>query len=311
MKIRDLFEYASMGATSSANIGTVVSPHLAIGNARGNKSYTGSPGKSGTKAPNPPKVKQAKNADGTAKNALDMKGTNIFGGAIKRLSESEILDLLEGAIYDEVPSRGNWDIRVSKKPILMPKITGNKPQYVALISYKKRNITVYGTGDNRDDAIENGMEKTTDDGSRTVDPDKFKSFTADLNVDFTNDLHNDPDAVPYFKFVKHNGKPFLVRASEEYYKAFGKEIEQDGFRKATGRLSRIGNATQIYGFPISRNTIKSLGFVPNGRYVLTQEKDDQDGNSIFSMTYDSRSRGPEDKLRMTKPGITISGTLAE
>jgi hypothetical protein len=33
-----------------------------------------------------PKIVQAKNADGTAKNALDMKSTNIFGGgsAIKR-----------------------------------------------------------------------------------------------------------------------------------------------------------------------------------------------------------------------------------
>ena len=84
MKIRDLFEYASMGATSSANIGTVVSPHLAIGKKRGNKSYTGSPGRSGTKAPKPPKVHQPKTKSGTAVNALDMKGTSIFGGALKR-----------------------------------------------------------------------------------------------------------------------------------------------------------------------------------------------------------------------------------
>jgi hypothetical protein len=85
MKIREIFETATAGATSSANVGTVVSPHLAIGKDRGNKSYTGSPGKSGTKAPRVPKVKQAKNPDGTAKNALDM-GNNIFGGgsAIKR-----------------------------------------------------------------------------------------------------------------------------------------------------------------------------------------------------------------------------------
>lgn len=84
MKISELLENATAGATSSANIGTVVSPHLAIGKARGNKSYTGSPGKSGTKAPTPPKVKQKKNPDGTAVNALDIKGTSIFGGPIKR-----------------------------------------------------------------------------------------------------------------------------------------------------------------------------------------------------------------------------------
>jgi len=86
MKIKDILESATAGATSSADVGTVVSPHLAIGKDRGNKSYTGSPGKSGTKAPAVPTVKQKKNKDGTAQNALDMKGSNIFGGgsAIKR-----------------------------------------------------------------------------------------------------------------------------------------------------------------------------------------------------------------------------------
>ena len=85
MKIHEILESATAGATSSANVGTVVSPHLAIGKDRGKKSYTGSPGRSGTKAPKVPKTVQAKNPDGTAKNALDMKG-NIFGGgsAIKR-----------------------------------------------------------------------------------------------------------------------------------------------------------------------------------------------------------------------------------
>ena len=85
MKIKEIFESATAGATSSGSIATVVSPHIAIGKDRGKNSYTGSPGKSGTKAPDVPKAKQAKNPDGTAKNALDMKG-NIFGGgsALKR-----------------------------------------------------------------------------------------------------------------------------------------------------------------------------------------------------------------------------------
>jgi hypothetical protein len=78
MKIHEILESASAGATSSANIATVVSPHIAIGKDRGNKSYTGSPGKSGTKAPAVPKVVQKKKKDGTAVNALDMK-SNVFG----------------------------------------------------------------------------------------------------------------------------------------------------------------------------------------------------------------------------------------
>jgi hypothetical protein len=86
----DLDESATAGATSAANIGTVVSPHLAIGRRNiGNKSYTGSPGKSGTKAPKLPKIVQPKNKDGTAKNALDIKGSSLFGGPLQSKAKTK------------------------------------------------------------------------------------------------------------------------------------------------------------------------------------------------------------------------------
>lgn len=75
-----LKEFASAGATSAANIGTVDAPQLSPGKARGKRSYVGSPGKSGTKAPPQPKVVQPKTSMGTAVNALDMKA-NVFGQA--------------------------------------------------------------------------------------------------------------------------------------------------------------------------------------------------------------------------------------
>jgi hypothetical protein len=80
MKINEILitEQATAGATSSGNIASVVSPHIAIGRDRFSKSYTGSPGVSGTRAPRLPKVTQPKRKDGTAVNALDIK-TNIFG----------------------------------------------------------------------------------------------------------------------------------------------------------------------------------------------------------------------------------------
>ncbi len=80
-------EYATAGATSSGNIASVVSPHVAIGKDRFKKSFTGSPGRSGTKAPDLPKIVQPKNPDGTAKGAQTgkLKGVSLFGGpAIKR-----------------------------------------------------------------------------------------------------------------------------------------------------------------------------------------------------------------------------------
>ena len=85
MKLKEILESATVGATNAGNVGTVINPHISPGKARGKKSYTGSPGKSGTKAPPQPKVSQPKNKDGTAKNALD-QSTSLFGAgsAVKR-----------------------------------------------------------------------------------------------------------------------------------------------------------------------------------------------------------------------------------
>jgi hypothetical protein len=80
MKIRELLE-ATEGAMTSAAIASTPNPHISPGPARGKTSYTGSPGKSGTKAPPQPKPKKQKPTD----NALDMN-VSLFGAgsAIKR-----------------------------------------------------------------------------------------------------------------------------------------------------------------------------------------------------------------------------------
>jgi hypothetical protein len=82
MRINEILikETATAGATSSGNIASVTSPHVAIGPDRFKKSYSGSPGKSGTKAPRVPKAAQKYNANGTAKGAHELRGTSLFGG---------------------------------------------------------------------------------------------------------------------------------------------------------------------------------------------------------------------------------------
>jgi hypothetical protein len=82
MKIIEVIvrEQATAGATSAGNIASVTSPHIAIGPDRFKKSYTGSPGRSGTKAPRLPKIVQPKKADGTAKGAHALPGVNLMGG---------------------------------------------------------------------------------------------------------------------------------------------------------------------------------------------------------------------------------------
>ena len=85
MKINEVIqrrvqEAATAGATSAGNIATLANPHVAAGPDRFKKSYTGSPGRSGTKAPRLPKIVQPKKADGTAKGAHALPGVSLFGG---------------------------------------------------------------------------------------------------------------------------------------------------------------------------------------------------------------------------------------
>jgi hypothetical protein len=82
MKIKEVLirETASAGSTSSGNIAAVVSPHVAIGPDRFKKSYTGTPGRSGKRAPRVPQAYTPKNADGTAKGAHELSNISLFGG---------------------------------------------------------------------------------------------------------------------------------------------------------------------------------------------------------------------------------------
>jgi hypothetical protein len=82
MRIKEILikETATAGSTSAGNIASIVSPHMAIGADRFKKSYHGSPGRSGTRAPRVPIVYTTKNANGTALGAHELTGTSLFGG---------------------------------------------------------------------------------------------------------------------------------------------------------------------------------------------------------------------------------------
>tara|TARA_E500000318_G_C3528554_1_gene199498 strand:+ start:300 stop:572 length:273 start_codon:yes stop_codon:yes gene_type:complete len=87
MKINEVItqkikEQATAGATSAGNIATLANPHVAAGPDRFKKSYTGSPGRSGTKSPRLPKIVQPKNPDGTAKGAHNLPNVNLMGGPL-------------------------------------------------------------------------------------------------------------------------------------------------------------------------------------------------------------------------------------
>jgi hypothetical protein len=86
MKINEILikEQATAGSTSAGNIAAVVSPQVAIGPDRFKKSYTGTPGRSGKRAPRVPQAYTPKNANGTALGAHELTGTSLFGGPLMK-----------------------------------------------------------------------------------------------------------------------------------------------------------------------------------------------------------------------------------
>ena len=84
MRINEILikEQATAGSTSAGSIAAVVSPQVAIGADRFNKSYTGTPGQSGKRAPRVPTAYMPKKADGTALGAHQLTGTSLFGGPL-------------------------------------------------------------------------------------------------------------------------------------------------------------------------------------------------------------------------------------
>jgi len=79
MKISELLEAATAGATSSGAIATVSNPLFSPGRARGKASYIGRPGMSGWKSPPQPKPKRQR--PGT--NALDITSVGLFGQLLR------------------------------------------------------------------------------------------------------------------------------------------------------------------------------------------------------------------------------------
>jgi hypothetical protein len=70
MKIKEIMETASATATASGNMAVVANPVQAHANLKKDKNGI-------------PVAPQAKNPDGTAKNALDVKD-NVMGSIVKR-----------------------------------------------------------------------------------------------------------------------------------------------------------------------------------------------------------------------------------
>lgn len=204
---------------------------------------------------------------------------------------------------------GTWTVQMSKRPIVMGKITGSNAQFVAKVQHRKdKTKTYFGTGNTQGAARDAAFAKTHEGDERSMNPDDFRSFSVDLNSNFTNEYH-DSRAGDYFKLTMLDNKPVLVMANPEYYATFKDEIRNLGFKRALNRnVNKPDGTMAAYGFGTTAPEMKKLNLIPNMRYGLQQIHNDSDGNSLFLMVPDTRTLGPKDKQRMPGPGLTIGAT---
>jgi hypothetical protein len=233
--------------------------------------------------------------------------TIILEGGAYPLGEEELEEKLTSDDRYERGEQGNWRTMVSREPVMIPKLTGSTAKYVARVEHKRNPKLIHtGVGMTQNGAIDDAMGKAQDLSRASTNPDDYVSFNVDFNVEFSNE-HIDPRTGNYFKFEQGaDGKPRLVMASREWFAMYGRDMEDLGFRRAHLRQEAERTGTRFYAFSLGVNRVKSLGLIPNMRYVLVEEDPDADGNTVFRLIADTRYTGiPK---RLGEPGLTLAAT---
>ena len=84
-------------------------------------------------------------------------------------------------------------------------------------------------------------------------------------------------------------------------------MQSEGFKRSSIRTtSDSENATKLPAMPLSARANVVAGLIANGRYVLSNEQIDKDGNRIFNLEFDSVVEDPRERMRMGTPAITIA-----
>lgn len=213
---------------------------------------------------------------------------------------NEILNEAEPPKVD-IEHYGNWIISMSKDPVIMKAITGDKAQFVAKVTNKRRQQAVFfGVGNTQGAARDDAMSKAVDQERPDMHV-KYSAIQGYLNMPFVREYITDLDNT-YVKFIKDDvGQTSLVLANDEYATEFGKSLVELGFNRCTPH----GGAATGPKFNITSDTLLTYGLIPNMRYALSAYDTDNDGNQLFQLIPESRSQGPWDKMVMRTPGLTI------
>lgn len=224
-----------------------------------------------------------------------------------------IYELLEAKPINQnvdIEHYGIWQVEMSNRPVKMPAYTGNVAQYVAKVTDKRTGKSYIAAGIDqasaREAAIAQGVEDTS--GERSSNPADYNGFDIHFNVNFGKEFYN-PKASIYFKFMQEGGQTLLVRASRAYVAAFGNDLKDLGFQRASIRYEVKGEelSSPILSFYLSRRDLVEAELSVGMRYQVTLAQLDSDENELFIVEPVSKVQMYHHKEKLNVPGFTING----
>jgi hypothetical protein len=215
------------------------------------------------------------------------------------LGENQLNELASGYAsnkgYNELGTYKRYNTFVSKKKF-------NNLAFIAVAENPRTNdVKFKATGTTPEEAVAKLHAEI--DKEIVKAPKVSGAATIDFNVDFVRDILEMSTNPFYAKIVEG---PRLVIAGKEM-EQYPEIMQGEGFKRSSIRtVSDSENATKLPAMPLSARANVVAGLIANGRYVLSSEQIDKDGNRIFGLEFDSVVEDPRERIRMGTPAITIA-----
>jgi hypothetical protein len=226
-----------------------------------------------------------------------------------------ISELFEELAPDAAPikpfdymSYGSWRLSYTKKPTK----DGNFHGFAAFLG-KGGKKDSFKASEKTQEQVIHKLKSQIDTSGPTDDPSAYNGFALDLNAAFSHEyLEHMPTGTKFLKFEKREDRTFLVIPGLKYVKAFGRELSADGYRVIGARniyknatVAASGTtATTLLGASLTAADMHRWGLIPNGRYEVEFDHDDEYGNTYLSIIPHSRSTDGQ-RLQLGKPGFTV------
>jgi hypothetical protein len=215
-------------------------------------------------------------------------------------NEQSITEFKEPVVYKGL------NISVSKTKV--------KPPYIAVVTSPATSKEVTRTGGETEqealDSAKQAIDKREEDAPKISTSGQTSVL---LNVPSNDELLKDPTMYNniYAKISKDQNGPTLVIGNEVYGAA---DLEADGFVRSYDRRMKKNrdseDALPQIMFNASNKLLSQIGIKMNGRYTLDIEGKYRDDNehTVYPLQFQGSTIHAGDKLRMSRPALTIGAT---